>query len=212
MIVLWIFQYTHLNFPSSACTASSPCQFLFITWSHLELYRQYFFVSRGLRHCHSDFPVITHLPSQMSQYATRTSVCSKPLLPLCSKRLCWLVLTMIASEMSPLKQQAWQDCGAFSLWGVQQKLAVHYASLIANHPTDTRHVYYGTDGFQPWVGCQSQVSFGIVWIVVFFCEIHRWIGSSFLVFAFTFVKDDIWSSFYPVWENITSIQIPQFIS
>lgn len=32
--------------------------------------------------------------------------------------------------------------------GCPPSYTVHYASLIANHPTDTRHVHYGTDGFQ----------------------------------------------------------------
>lgn len=86
------------------------------------------------------FLVITHLPSQVSHYATRTSVLQATS-PLCCKLLRWLVLTMIASEMSPLKQRAWQDCRAFSLWGVPTSYAVLYASLIANHPTDTRHVF-----------------------------------------------------------------------
>lgn len=144
----------------SACTVSSPCQFLFITWSHLESYHQYFFVSRDRGALSFWFS------GHNSPSLTDEPVCnenkwrSKATSPLCSKRLRWLVLTMIASEMSPLKQQAWQDCRAFSLRGVHQCLAVHYASLIANHPTDTRHVHYGTDGFQARVGLSEP---GLIW-------------------------------------------------
>lgn len=120
----WIYKKIlplHLNFLLSACTVQSRhvVSFRVISPIFLRFLR--------LRFCHSDFLVITHLPPQMSQYAMRTFAL-RATSPLCSKHLCWLVLTMIASEMSPLKQQAWQDCSAFSLWDV------HQARLFIMHP------------------------------------------------------------------------------
>lgn len=120
-----------------------------------------------LEHCHSDFLVITHLPSQVSQYATRTSVLQATS-PLCSKRLRWLVLTMIACEMSPLKQQAWQDCRAFSLWGVQQAWLFIMHPLLLTIPLTHVMCIMGLMASRLEWGCQSQVSFGTSWIVFFF--------------------------------------------
>lgn len=121
---------------------------------------------------------------------------------------------MIASEMSPLKQQAWQDCRAFLLRGV------HQARLFIMHPLlltiPLTHVM-GIMGLMvsrlEWaVRARSHlVSSGLFfrkdprmnWVIFLMCLLR----TSVPCFE-TFVKDDTWSTFYPVWENITSSKYP----
>lgn len=158
----------HLNFLLSAWTAQSHHTVSFRIISPIFLR----FVWLGF--CHSDFLVITHLSSR---YATRTSVLQATS-PLCSKRLCWLVLTMIASEMSPLKQQAWQDCRAFSLCGV------HKAGLFIMHPLlltiQLTHVMCIMGLMVSRLEWAVRARSHLVSCGLFLSRICRWIGSSFL--------------------------------
>lgn len=120
---------------------------------------------------------------------------------------------MIASEMSPLKQPAWQDRRAFSWRRVRRARLFITRPFIADRPTDTRHVHYGAAGFQAREGCHSRVSFAVAWFVFQKDRRMNWVifllafGCLARVFR-PFVKDDILSAFYPSWEDGASIQIP----
>lgn len=159
----------HLNFPLSARTLRSDHMVSFRSISPIFLR----FLAPGL--CHSYFLLITHRPVADE--------------PLCNQNACAPSHFSAVPGTPPLtcidNDCCWNESiKAASLTRLQNTLivgrppshAVHYASLIANHPTDTRHVHYGTDGFRARVGCQSQVSFGVVQAA--FGRICRWIGPS----------------------------------
>lgn len=117
--------------------------------------------------CQSDFLVITHLPSQMSQHAARANG-----LQVTSPLLWTPLLTCIDNDChwnESIKAASLTVLQTILIVGWLPSSTVHYASLIANHPTDACHVHYGTDGFQARVGCHSQVSFG----ADIFSRIHR---------------------------------------
>lgn len=94
---------------------------------------------------------------------------------LSSKHLAWLVLTVIATGMSPLKQQSWQDYRIFSLWSVRQATPFIMHLLLPTVPQTHFPVHYGTDGFQAGACCQRQSSFSSVQML--FNRIRRWIWS-----------------------------------
>lgn len=98
--------------------------------------------------------------------------------PLRSKRLRWLVLTMIASEMSPLKQRAWQDCGAFSWRGVHQARLFIMHPLLLTVPLTHVRCIVGLVVFRlEWaVRTRSHLVSSGVFLLRKIC---RWIGSSF---------------------------------
>lgn len=126
---------------------------------------------------------------------------------LSSKHLAWLVLTVIATGMSPLKQQSWQDCRIFSLWSVRQATPFIMHLLLPSVPQTQFPVHYGTDGSQAGACCQRQSSFSSV--QMFFNRIHRWIWSfpficllKMCAVSFcNFVKDDTWRTFsFSLWK------------
>lgn len=166
----------HLNFLLSAWAVQSRHMVSFRMISPIFLRFQW------LGFCHSDFLVITHLSSQ---YATGTRAL-RAASPLRSKRLCWLVLTMIASEMSPLKQQAWQDCRASSLRGV------HKAGLFIMHPLlltiPLTHVMCVLGLMVSRLEWAVRAGSHLVLCGLFLSRICRWIGSSFF---FLLLAEDV---------------------